>query len=231
MTYQHLRWWNGGPAQTSSVAGLKPKEASCRPGTYVTGLEGVLWTGLPALEACVFAALLAESPLGGMLYSNLADELNTWDVRRQQLGFALVSGMSVGALLGDLDMDAAPAAYRVSWFGNLSPRHTPNAPPAVIQPAVQRRQQGPGQLAARLECERRHQLQLERELPGRLRPGASRHTRVPVRGPDRLLLKPGHPETGLLVQVRAAKSAWTDAHASRCLRIHASANVGVGSRS
>eukprot|EP00198_Chlamydomonas_reinhardtii_P002304 XP_001691640.1 predicted protein [Chlamydomonas reinhardtii] len=89
VTYQHLRWWNGGPAQTSSVAGLKPKEASCRPGTYVTGLEGVLWTGLPALEACVFAALLAESPLGGMLYSNLADELNTWDVRRQQLGFAL----------------------------------------------------------------------------------------------------------------------------------------------
>ncbi|KAG2423517.1 hypothetical protein HXX76_015265 [Chlamydomonas incerta] len=88
-TYQHLRWWNGGPSQTSSVAGYKPKEASCPPGAYVTGLEGTLWTGLPALEACVFAALLAESPLGGMLYSNLADELSTWDVRQQQLGFAL----------------------------------------------------------------------------------------------------------------------------------------------
>ncbi|KAG2423518.1 hypothetical protein HXX76_015266 [Chlamydomonas incerta] len=115
-TYQHLRWWNGGPSQTSSVAGYKPKEASCPPGAYVTGLEGTLWTGLPALEACVFAALLAESPLGGMLYSNLADELSTWDVRQQQLGFALSFKLRCSDGTAVYTADAEASDYLLGWL-------------------------------------------------------------------------------------------------------------------
>ncbi|KAG2433710.1 hypothetical protein HXX76_008078 [Chlamydomonas incerta] len=82
-TFQSVDWVAGSrpspvPLLRNSLRYEESKSA-CAEGHYVTGINGTLFSGLPALEDCVIQTLIDQKPLGSQIYNDLMYFLSQYD--------------------------------------------------------------------------------------------------------------------------------------------------------